>query len=328
MRSSSINVRDWFSLGCAVNETRGIALFFSIFVLINVVGGWIRPAFDSSIWILDLRMLPRSIASAVLVLGALAMLWHGLGVGRNFLQRSRCGLVTIWAILALANAAMVWRLSLLGDIQLGWPIPFSILLAIAFAAIAWQSWRPTLQPARPLRIVAALVASLIAFPLCNIGFYGQTHYERRVDAIVVLGAKVFKDGTPSDVLADRVRTGCALYKEHVADHLILSGGPGDGAISEPQAMKNLALSLGVPDSAITLDEDGLSTSHTVSNLDPHRHYLAVSTGYHLPRIKLEAEQLGLVVYTTPATETRTLRRWPIFVAREVVAWWAYWIGLK
>ena len=36
------------------------------------------------------------------------------------------------------------------------------------------------------------------------------------DAIVVLGASVFADGTPSGILRDRLDDGIALYKEGVA----------------------------------------------------------------------------------------------------------------
>ncbi|MFR5091341.1 MAG: hypothetical protein ACLTDR_04315 [Adlercreutzia equolifaciens] len=33
------------------------------------------------------------------------------------------------------------------------------------------------------------------------------------DAVVVLGASVYADGTPSDILADRLEVACDLYKE-------------------------------------------------------------------------------------------------------------------
>jgi vancomycin permeability regulator SanA len=43
-----------------------------------------------------------------------------------------------------------------------------------------------------------------------------------------------------------------LYQQGLAPLLIFFGGPGDGAISEPQAMRKLAISMGVPDAAILL----------------------------------------------------------------------------
>lgn len=36
------------------------------------------------------------------------------------------------------------------------------------------------------------------------------------DAVVVLGASVYADGTPSDILADRLEVACDLYKSGAA----------------------------------------------------------------------------------------------------------------
>ena len=91
--------------------------------------------------------------------------------------------------------------------------------------------------------------------------------------------------------------------------MILSGGPGDGLISEPQSMRTMAIALGVPPSAILLDERGLNTQDTVRNTieilgraGPNRspRLLAVSHSYHLPRIKLTCQRAGIEAYTVPA----------------------------
>jgi hypothetical protein len=56
--------------------------------------------------------------------------------------------------------------------------------------------------------------------------------------------------------------------------------------------------------------------------------LAVSHGYHLPRIKAAYRRSGVEVYTVPARETRTLARKPVLIAREVVATWAYFFRYR
>ena len=38
------------------------------------------------------------------------------------------------------------------------------------------------------------------------------------DAVVVLGASVYADGTPSDILADRLEVACDLYKSGAGHH--------------------------------------------------------------------------------------------------------------
>ena len=45
----------------------------------------------------------------------------------------------------------------------------------------------------------------------------------QADAIVVLGASVFADGTPSTILQDRLDCGIALYKAGAAPKIIMSG---------------------------------------------------------------------------------------------------------
>jgi len=139
------------------------------------------------------------------------------------------------------------------------------------------------------------------------------------------------DGTASQALADRVRTACELYDQGFAPRLIFSGGPGDGPVSEPRAMRALAVLAGVPDAAITLDEAGLNTDATVTDTAPvirgsgTSRAMVVSHAYHLPRVKMAYGRAGLDVYTVPARQTYPLRNMPKYVCREVVALWAYYV---
>ena len=79
------------------------------------------------------------------------------------------------------------------------------------------------------------------------------------DAIVVLGASVFADGTPSGILRDRLDDGIALYKEGVAPKLIMSGDNRTVSYNEVQVMKDYAISQGVPSYDIFCDHAGFST---------------------------------------------------------------------
>ena len=128
-----------------------------------------------------------------------------------------------------------------------------------------------------------------------------------------------------------MRTGCQLYRDGFARVLIFSGGPGDAEIHETEAMRRMALSLGVRDEDILLDSSGLNTRATVRNttamFERHglRRILAVSHFYHLPRIKLEYARAGVEVRTVPARESYFLRQTPLSVLREVPALWAYYL---
>ena len=161
--------------------------------------------------------------------------------------------------------------------------------------------------------------------------FGKTDYRRQADAAVVLGARVYADGRPSDALADRVRTACELYHAGLVRKLVFSGGPGDGGVHETEAMRRMAVRLGVLPADITLDEKGFNTQATVANTESllagldARRVLVVSHFYHLPRIKLAYQRKGLEVYTVPARETYLLRQMPYNMAREVAALWVYYL---
>jgi vancomycin permeability regulator SanA len=123
-------------------------------------------------------------------------------------------------------------------------------------------------------------------------------------------------------LEDRVRTACALWNDGRAPVLFLSGGPGDGAVHETDAMRDLARACGVPDRAMVLDTQGVDTRATVAHTPPGR-VLAVSHFYHLPRVQLAYRAAGRTVYTVPAREAYRVRQTPYLVAREIPAFWLY-----
>lgn len=132
-------------------------------------------------------------------------------------------------------------------------------------------------------------------------------------------------------LEDRVCTACELYRQGYARKLVFSGGRGEGAISEPQCMRRFAMSLGVADADIVLDEGGLNTQKTVENtvriferLRASR-VLAVSHAYHLPRVNMTYARAGREIYTVPAKETYLLSAMPYLMAREVAGLWAYYL---
>jgi vancomycin permeability regulator SanA len=153
------------------------------------------------------------------------------------------------------------------------------------------------------------------------------------DAAVVFGARVYEDGTPSKALEDRVIAACDLYRDGQCKAIIFSGGPGDGDTNEPQAMRLLALGLGVPDEAIVLDPHGVNTAETALNAGAicrekgWTRVIGVSHFYHTPRVKMMLRQAGLDAETKPASmRGRVLNGLMYFIARESVAWWAYRLG--
>lgn len=310
--------------------TRGLAGAVGGFALLNLIGGWLRPGFDANIWWIDLRVLPDAASSAVIGTAGMLFLWHALRpAGRGWRRHAVAAAAVLLALSAAANALTYYRLTLGGMLHAGPAVPLSLPLAGVFAWIAWHRHvRTGWRSAGTAITTCAAVALLGAFGL--MWTFGQTDYRRPADAVVVFGCRAYADGRPSDALADRVNTAIALYQDGYADRLIMSGGPGDGDHHETDVMARMARDAGVPAHAILVDRQGLNTQHTAANTAPlfaeHgiTRVLAVSHGYHLPRIKLTYHRQGLDVFTVPAEERYTLTQLPYNMAREAAAWWVYY----
>lgn len=319
---------------------RGMALFFGAFGIVNVLASFHTGQFDGNLWWLDLRRLPVTAAKGFMLVSAFSLLAYGFRPGQGRWARAFiAGNVIALGIIAVLNAAKFYELLGRGEISSAFLIPFSLVLALALATIARAAWRGPGMHQRATRfclgrmfwrISVVCLGCAIVFPLLQMFCFGKTDYRRPADIAVVLGARAYADGRPSDALADRVRTACQLYRQGLVRKMLFSGGPGDGAITEPEAMKPMAVNLGVNPADITLDTAGFNTQATVNNthtLIPNSRakVLVVSHFYHLPRVKLTYQCAGWEVFTVPAKETYVLRQTPYNIAREVAGLWVYYV---
>lgn len=81
--------------------------------------------------------------------------------------------------------------------------------------------------------------------------------------ILILGCGVRKDGTPSDMLRDRLDTGIKLYKSGAAPKIIMSGDHGKDGYDEVNTMKEYAKNTGVSSEDIFMDHAGFSTYESI-----------------------------------------------------------------
>ncbi len=315
---------------------RGMALFLGAFALMNVLGELCRSGFDANIWWVDLRPLPGWTSRVVLgVAGAVLVGYAVRAKMGRWRQRLSLGAVVMVLGVTLWNAGTFYVLMWQGSLRTGFPIAFSILMCVAAALVLWGMVRNEggrLGMRGWAVVLTAAGVCAVGFPLGQMMCFGMTDYARPADAAVVFGAQVKEDGSLSEALEDRVRTACELYEDGVVRTVILSGGPGQGAIHETEGMRRYALAHGVPEEAIVCDRGGLNTQATVVNTTELlktmgcRRVLAVSHFYHLPRIKMTYARAGLEVYTVPARERRRLRHLGAYMVREVAALWVYYLS--
>lgn len=335
-----------FCRGMLHAVARGFAIFLASFTLLNLVGEFSHSGFDASLWWIDLRAVPGPLSSTLLILVAAILIDSVFRPDvPRWQKRLRSVVVLAVCLCVLRDAIVFWQLLRTHVIHAGFPIPFSLLIAAGLLLILLDFHLPEIghlpetdasdsSPPRGRMWVLTMgsaAACLVVFPLLQMYCFGWTDYRRKGDIAVVFGCKVYANGTLSAALADRVRSGCELYHDGLVDHLMMSGGPGRGAVHETHAMREFAVQHGVPRDRILIDEFGLSTDETVTGTVPvmrrrgFDRVLAVSHFYHLPRIKLAYRRAGLDVFTVPATQAFRIPHQELLLAREVAALWAYYL---
>jgi vancomycin permeability regulator SanA len=150
----------------------------------------------------------------------------------------------------------------------------------------------------------------------------------KADVIVVLGAAVLPDGTPSPTLERRTFYGIDLYQRHEASCLLFSGGVGRSGFSEALVMRQLAVDRGVPEAHIFIDNLSTDTMESAFNCsmiikeNGWNKVIIVTDSYHLLRSIFAFRQMGIEVEGWPPTTGRggTSRvRWIFYHVREIIA---------
>jgi uncharacterized SAM-binding protein YcdF (DUF218 family) len=268
--------------------------------------------------------------AAEAITAALLLAW---GAGARFGQ-ARAVLALLlggFAAIAAVDAALFYLALGRGTVaSIAW-VPASAFAAVALAGLAASAARDgsTPEPSTPrprLALAGCAVAALALVPLAELATFGVSRYERRADRAVVFGARAYRDGTPSEALADRVDEAASLYRKGLVKKLYLSGGIDPRAhVSEAEVMRARAEADGVPAAAIELDDAGIDTRATVENaarsMREHGETtaLVVTHWFHEPRAKLLFDAANVRTFTVPAHMRRRLRAEPYFVAREIAA---------
>lgn len=119
--------------------------------------------------------------------------------------------------------------------------------------------------------------------------------DKKYDAIVVLGAGLRPDGTPSNMLEDRLKGAIELYEKGVSSKIILSGDCSGEDYDEVSSMKKFCIDNGIPEDAIVRDDKGFSTYETMENVVEKMGYksvIVVTQKYHLYRSVYIARRMG------------------------------------
>jgi vancomycin permeability regulator SanA len=188
---------------------------------------------------------------------------------------------------------------------------------------------------RIVRITLAVIALWAVFAVGIIvdvrsqyahSIYSQANVPDK-PVIIVLGASLKPDKTPSDALVDRLRVGRALYESKKGAKILVTGDDGRFHSDEVDAMKDYLEKSGVTSTDIVVDGQGYRTyescarAKTQFNIDQA---IIVTQNFHLPRALYLCNQLGVesVGVSADLNQYRnivwmTLRDW----LASAKAWW-------
>ena len=163
-------------------------------------------------------------------------------------------------------------------------------------------------------VFAVVLGLLVAEPV----LHGPQRLEQADGArfIIVLGAGIKADGTPTWALANRLDAAHAYYVAHPGHRLIVSGGQGRfEPISEALSMARYLLDKGVPEGDILLEDRSTSTMENFQYSLPilreagwgGEPVLYATNDFHLFRARMLAGRNGLDAYGIGAATPPIIR---------------------
>jgi uncharacterized SAM-binding protein YcdF (DUF218 family) len=159
-----------------------------------------------------------------------------------------------------------------------------------------------------------LVALVVIWFFVSLGIaavierYGAQDHARRADVLIVLGAGIRPDNTPTPGHRARAIRASELWKEGLAPYVICTGGILGGASrSEADVCREILEEQGVPSDRIVLEDRSRSTeenalySRDIMEAYGWRTAVVVSDAYHLLRANYLFHNAGIDAYTTPVS---------------------------
>jgi vancomycin permeability regulator SanA len=185
-----------------------------------------------------------------------------------------------------------------------------------------------------ISIAMLILVALFLIPLSIITFsrsrIGDMSTIAPHEFTMVLGAGLKPDGTPSDMLRDRLIVATEVYEAKKTKKIIVSGDNSATDYNEPVAMADYLTAHGVPADAILRDYAGLRTYDSCARLKNVWHVdeaIIVTQNYHLYRSLWLCEKLGVASVGVSAS-LQPYRGTARFVIREGFALFSAWLDIN
>lgn len=157
-----------------------------------------------------------------------------------------------------------------------------------------------------LRCISVLLTAVLIiniYMICSVNtLIGKTI--ENADCILILGCGLKPDGTPSDMLRDRLVSGINAYNDGLANKIIMSGDHGRKDYDEVNVMKTFAVEHGVKSEDVFMDHAGFSTYESLyraKEIFEAKKIICVTQKYHLFRALYIAKRLDIEAVGVSAT---------------------------
>lgn len=157
-----------------------------------------------------------------------------------------------------------------------------------------------------LGIIAVFGINQYVKIVANNNIIQEVKNANKSDAILVLGCQVMEDGSLSLMLKDRLDKAVELYKQGIAEKIIVSGDHGREEYDEVNAMKSYLIENEIPSENIFMDHAGFSTYESLYRagyIFKVEKLTVVTQEYHLYRAVYIGNKLGIETYGVPAAKT-------------------------
>jgi uncharacterized SAM-binding protein YcdF (DUF218 family) len=166
----------------------------------------------------------------------------------------------------------------------------------------------------PRAFIFAVLLLAMLWYVCDFAYVSidaEVDYATKADVIIVLGCRIYGDAPDGLSYCSHSRAihGADLYKRDLAAYIIVSGGMTESDITEASVLSRLLRENGVPESAIVQENQA---HNTIQNLTYSRGIMQergwqtailVTEPFHINRSWLIAHDLGMAIYSSPATDT-------------------------
>ncbi|WP_248961402.1 SanA/YdcF family protein [Sphaerisporangium perillae] len=200
-------------------------------------------------------------------------------------------------------------------------------------AVRPHRWSRTAQRRAYLSAVALSLLCLAPMTWAWVSSMGHrvtagagTGWTREVPAApvgLVLGAGLYRDSSPTAMLADRLDIAAELYRAGKVRALLLSGDNSRVGYDEPSAMRDYLVAHGVPADVQVLDYAGFDTWDScvrARDVFGVRRLIVVTQNFHLPRAVALCRTAGLSAFGVGDDSAATLpAQTSIYAVREFAA---------